>query len=322
MVDTAGVFGYNNKVMKKIDYDILICGGGPAGLTAAVYAARAGMKTAILEGTVTGGQAAITDTVENYPGFKSVGGFALAENMREQAEGLGAAVIYEPAVSFALRGKIKKVTTSSGAYTANTVILAMGASPRRLGLENEGLLKGRGVSYCATCDGAFYRGKDVIVAGGGNTAAEDALYLARIANRVWVVHRRDALRADKVTADKVVSDPKITVLWDSVITELTAEKRLTGAVIKNVKTGLTRIVAADALFVAVGQEPATKGLTVDGKPVVKLDANGYIWTNEHMNTNIRGVFAAGDIRNGVLKQIVTACADGAVAADSAIKYLQ
>ena len=308
--------------MKKADYDILICGGGPAGLTAAVYAARAGMKTAILEGTVTGGQAAITDTVENFPGFKSVGGFELAENMREQAEGLGAAVIYEPAVSFALRGKIKKVTTQSAAYTANAVILAMGASPRKLGLANEGLLKGRGVSYCATCDGAFYKGKDVIVAGGGNTAAEDALYLARLANRVYVVHRRDALRADKITADKVVSDPKITVLWDSVITELTAEKRLTGAAVKNVKTGMIQTVAADGLFVAIGQEPATAALRADGKPLVKLDGNGYIWTNEHMRTNIKGVFAAGDIRNGVLKQIVTACADGAVAASSAIKHIE
>ena len=307
--------------MKKTDYDILICGGGPAGMTAAIYAARAEMKTAILEGTVTGGQAAITDTVENYPGFKAIGGFVLTENMREQAEGLGADIIYEPAVSLDLKGKTKKVITVSKTYTASAVILAMGASPRRLGLPSEGLLKGRGISYCATCDGAFYKGKDVIVVGGGNTAAEDALYLARLANRVYVVHRRDAFRADRITAEKIISDKKITVLWDSVVTELIAEKRLAGAVVKNVKTGMTQTVAADGLFVAIGQEPATKLLFADGKPLVKLDENGYILTDEHMSTSTKGVFAAGDVRVGVLKQIVTACADGAIAADAAGKYV-
>jgi len=302
-------------MIMKTNYDILIIGGGPAGLAAAVYAARAGMKTAVLEGTVTGGQAAITETVENYPGFKKVGGFELCENMREQAEGLGAEIIYEQAVSFDLKGKVKRIA----GYTASAVILAMGVSPRRLGLPNEGR---QGISYCATCDGAFYKGKDVIVVGGGNTAAEDALYLARLANHVYLIHRRDALRADKITADKIINDPKITVLWDSVVTELIVDKKLTGAVVKNLKTGMSQTVAADGLFVAIGQEPATKLLQTNGKPLVKLNESGYILTNEHMRTSVKGVFAAGDIRAGVLKQIVTACADGAVAANSAIHYLQ
>ncbi len=305
----------------KTDHDVIICGGGPAGLTAAVYAARAGLKAAVMEGLVTGGQAALPEKIENFPGYKSIDGFTLCQNMLAQAEALGVEIIYGQAVSTALSGKIKKIKTDTQEITARAVILAMGAKPRLLGLDNEIGLSGRGVSYCATCDGAFYKDKEVMVAGGGNTAAEDALYLSRMCRKVYLVHRRDTLRAHKITADKVVRDPKITVLWDSVITGLSAGKKLTGATVKNVKTGATHEIPCEGLFVAIGQLPSTDILKRD-EPKILLDDGGYILTDEHMRTKIKGVFAAGDIRAGVMKQIVTACADGAVAADSASKYLQ
>ena len=303
----------------KVDYDLIIIGGGPAGLTAAVYSARAGLKTAVIEGLVTGGQAAITERIENFPGHKSINGFELCENMRMQAESLGVAIIYGQVVSTLLTGKIKEINIDSEIITARAVILAMGAKPKMLGIENEAGLTGRGVSYCATCDGAFYKDKDVMIVGGGNTAAEDALYLSRLCKKVYIVHRRDELRADKVSADRIKSDPKITILWDSVVTKLTADKRLTGATVMNLKTGVITDVACEGLFMAIGQNPATDIIKDCAK--IALNEGGYILTDAHMRTKVKGVYAAGDIRNGVLKQVVTACADGAIAAATAAQYL-
>lgn len=296
-------------------YDLIILGAGPAGLTAGIYAARGGLNAVIVESKAVGGQAALTAEIENYPGFASVSGYELVSLMQAQCEALGVSFVFDAPVALALEGDVKRVDTAySGTLEARAVILAMGALPRTLGIERESELMGGGVSYCATCDGAFFRGKPVAVVGGGNTAVEDALYLEKFASEVYLIHRRDALRADAILADRV-KNSGVHIVWDSVVTALDGDKKLQSVTLKNVKSGDTSSLAVNGLFVAVGQKPATEGLTG-----VELDG-GYIVTDSEMRTSLPGVFAAGDVRKKTLRQVVTAAADGAVAAESAIKFL-
>lgn len=296
-------------------YDLIILGAGPAGLTAGIYAARGGLNAVIVESKAVGGQAALTAEIENYPGFASVSGYELVSLMQAQCEALGVSFVFDAPVTLSLDGGVKRVDTAySGTLEARTVILATGALPRTLGIERESELMGGGVSYCATCDGAFFRGKPVAVVGGGNTAVEDALYLEKFASEVYLIHRRDALRADAILADRV-KNSGVQIVWDSVVTALDGDKKLQSVTLKNVKSGDTSSLAVNGLFVAVGQKPATEGLTG-----VELDG-GYIVTDSEMRTSLPGVFAAGDVRKKTLRQVVTAAADGAVAAESAIKFL-
>lgn len=296
-------------------YDVIILGAGPAGLTAGIYAARGGLNAVIVESSAVGGQASLTAEIENYPGFESVNGFELVSIMQAQCDRLGVAFVFDNPVNVSLEGEVKRVTTAaSGTLEARTVIIATGALPRTLGLPNESALMGGGVSYCATCDGAFFRGRPVAVVGGGNTAVEDALYLLKFASDVWLIHRRDALRADAILADRVKSSG-VKIVWDSVVTELVGENKLRALTLKNVKTGELSSLSVNGVFIAVGQTPSTAGLTG-----VELDG-GYIVTDEEMRTALPGVFAAGDVRKKSLRQVVTATADGAIAAESAIKYL-
>lgn len=296
-------------------YDLIILGAGPAGLTAGIYAARGGLNAVIVESKAVGGQAALTAEIENYPGFASVSGYELVSLMQAQCEALGVSFVFDAPVALALEGDVKRVDTAySGTLEARAVILATGALPRTLGIERESELLGGGVSYCATCDGAFFRGKPVAVVGGGNTAVEDALYLEKFASEVYLIHRRDALRADAILADRV-KNSGVHIVWDSVVTALEGDKKLQSVTLKNVKSGDTSSLAVNGLFVAVGQKPATEGLTG-----VELDG-GYIVTDSEMRTSLPGVFAAGDVRKKTLRQVVTAAADGAVAAESAIKFL-
>lgn len=296
-------------------YDLIILGAGPAGLTAGIYAARGGLNAVIVESKAVGGQAALTAEIENYPGFASVSGYELVSLMQAQCEALGVSFVFDAPVTLSLDGGVKRVETAySGTLEARAVILATGALPRTLGIERESELMGGGVSYCATCDGAFFRGKPVAVVGGGNTAVEDALYLEKFASEVYLIHRRDALRADAILADRV-KNSGVHIVWDSVVTALDGDKKLQSVTLKNVKSGTTSSLAVNGLFVAVGQKPATEGLTG-----VELDG-GYIVTDSEMRTSLPGVFAAGDVRKKTLRQVVTAAADGAVAAESAIKFL-
>lgn len=296
-------------------YDLIILGAGPAGLTAGIYAARGGLRAVVVESKAVGGQASLTAEIENYPGFKSISGFELTSLMQAQCEGLGVEFVYDNPENVSLEGETKRVETAySGTLSAPALIIASGAVPRTLGVERESALIGGGVSYCATCDGAFFRGKPVAVVGGGNTAVEDALYLEKFASEVYLIHRRDELRAGAMLADRVKSG-SVKIIWDSVVTELVGENRLQSVTLKNVKTGELSSLAVNGLFVAVGQRPATewiKGLALDG---------GYVVTDEDMRTELPGVFAAGDVRKKSLRQVVTATADGAIAAESAIKFL-
>ena len=295
--------------------DLLILGAGPAGLTAGIYGARGGLKTVIVERKSFGGQAAITPEIENFPGIANIDGFTLTFNMQEQAKALGVTFVYDEVESVVLDGEIKSVTTqNNGVIEGKTMIIACGAEAKKLGVDGEIDLVGKGVSYCATCDGRFFKNKPVAVVGGGNTAVEDALYLGNFAKDVYLIHRRDSLRASKVLQEKLLNS-NVKILWDSTVEKLEGNP-LEKVVVKNVKTNETTSVDVNCLFVAVGQDPASS-LFLD-----KLDnENGYILADENMATNIEGVFVAGDIRKTPLRQIITACADGAIAGESAIKYL-
>ena len=303
------------------NFDTIILGAGPAGLTAGIYAARGGLSTLIIESKAPGGQASLTSTVENYPGVPETSGFDLAFSMLNQAKSFGVSVKTGTIASLRLCGDEKVVALANGKeFSSRTIIIATGAKSRPLGLENEGELVGRGVSYCATCDGMFFKGKTVAVVGGGNTAVEDALYLEKLASKVYLIHRRNELRADKILADRI-KESSVEILWNSVVTKAFASDNLTEIEVKNVKTDSLSRVSVDGLFVAVGQTPNTAFFeNADEKPI--LTDGGYIVADKNMRTNIDGVFAAGDVRETPLRQIITACADGAVAANSAIKYLQ
>lgn len=299
-------------------YDTVIIGAGPAGCSAALYASRAGLDTAVIEKYSPGGQMALTGDIDNYPGFEEgVDGFTLGMKMHKGAERFGITTVYGEITDVNFSDKIKKLTTSSGEILAKTVIVASGAKSRELGLENEKNLIGRGVHYCAHCDGRFYKGKTVVVVGGGNSAAADALYLSRLAEKVYVVHRRETLRATKIYHEPLMKAENVEFLWNSTVEEFITELRVTGIKIKNTVTGEVSEVACDGVFVSIGRDPATEFL--NGK--LELDSNGYIIADETTKTNAKGVFAAGDVRTKALRQVVTAVSDGAVAVHFAEEYL-
>lgn len=299
-------------------YDMIVVGGGPGGYTAALYAARSGLDVLVLEKLSAGGQMALTETIENYPGFaEGVGGFELAEIMQRQAERFGAKSEYAEVEKMELSASPKVLHTSAGTFYAKTVVLATGANPRKLGVAGEDELVGRGVAYCASCDGMFYKDKTVVVVGGGNTAAEDALILSRIAKKVILVHRRDTLRATKVYHQPLMQTENVEFRWNSVITELLHDEKLTGVRLENVKTGEQELLPCDSVFVSVGRVPVTE--LVQGQ--LELDAGGYVVADETTATSIPGVYAVGDVRTKQLRQVVTAVADGAVAVHQAEQYL-
>lgn len=299
-------------------YDVIIIGGGPAGYTAALYSTRAGLNTLLIERMSAGGQLALTGDVDNYPGFEEgIDGFTLGMKMQASAERFGAVTEYAEVLSLDLTEKIKKVITDSGEFSSKTVIIATGANPKTLGIDREDALLGRGIHYCAHCDGRFYKDKTVAVVGGGNSAAADALYLSRLAKKVYVIHRRDTLRATKIYHEPLKSAQNIEFIWDSSITEFLGDSRVEGAKLKNLKTGEITNLSCDGIFVSIGRKPATDFI----KDIISLDENGYVIADETTKTNIAGVFAAGDLRTKALRQIVTAVSDGATAVHFAEEYL-
>lgn len=299
-------------------YDMIVVGGGPAGYAAALYAARAGLKTLVLEKISAGGQMALTSQIDNYPGFPDgIDGFLLGENMRRGAERFGAETVFAQATGLDLAGDIKQVQTDSGLFHAKTVVLAMGADHRRLGLPMEEELLGRGVNYCAACDGMLYRGKTVAVVGGGNSAVQDALLLSRIAEKVYLIHRRDSLRASVVNQKALDKAENVQILWNSRVTELLHDSVLTGLETEYILTSQKQTIPVDGVFISVGRTPNTQLV----KNVLTLDDSGYIIADESTRTNLPGVYAAGDIRTKSLRQIVTAVADGATACHYAEEFL-
>ena len=299
-------------------YDVVIIGGGPGGYTAALYAARAGLKTMVLEKLSAGGQMALTSQIDNYPGFPDgIDGFVLAEQMQQGAERFGAQTELAEVHSLELEKNPKVIETSEGTYYAGAVILATGASPRELGVAGEKNWVGKGVNYCAHCDGMFYKGKTVAVIGGGNTAAADAMLLSRIAKKVILIHRRDTLRATKVYHEPLQNAENVEFRWNSAVTDLIGDGRLTGVKLRDVNTGEETELACDGIFVSIGRKPATQ--LVQGQ--LELDPSGYVVADESTRTGIPGVFAVGDVRTKALRQIVTAVADGAVAAHYAEEFL-
>ena len=303
--------------MKQELYDVVIVGGGPGGYSAALYCARSGYSVLVLEQLAPGGQMATTTQVDNYPGFdEGIEGWELAERMKKGADRFGAETSFSQVKSVDLAADPKRIDTSDGPVQARAVILATGASPRLLGLPEENSLRGRGVAYCATCDGMMYRGKTVMVVGGGNSAAADALFLSKICKKVYLVHRRDELRASKIYLDPL-KDSGVEFLWNSRIRQIQHDKRVTGAVVEDVVTGQTREVECDGIFVAVGRVPDTQMF----RGQIELDAQGYIVADESTRTSLPGVYAVGDVRTKALRQIVTAAADGAVASHYIEEYL-
>lgn len=299
-------------------YDMLIIGGGPAGFTAALYAARAGLSVLVLEKLSAGGQMALTESIDNYPGFpEGIDGFTLASRMQGQAERFGAETVLAEVLALDLRAEPKTAETSAGTFYGRTVVYAAGAEPRQLDLPMEQALVGRGVSYCAACDGAFYKGKTVAVVGGGDSAAAEALHLLPLAKKVILIHRRDTLRAAKIYHEALMQAENLEIMWNSAVTELLYDDRLTGLRLRNTLTGEEREISCDGVFISVGRKPATA--LVSGQ--LALDKSGYIIAGENTRTEIPGVYAAGDVRGKPLRQVVTAVADGALAVQAALDYL-
>lgn len=299
-------------------YDTVIIGGGPAGYTAALYASRAGLDTLVIEKMSAGGQMALTGDIDNYPGFPDgVDGFTLGANMQAAAERFGAKTEYAEVLSLELAEKVKKIITSSKTVLAKTVIIATGAEPRELGIKSEKELVGKGVHYCAHCDGRFYKGKTVAVVGGGNSAVSDALYLSRLAKKVYLVHRRDTLRATKIYLDPLKRAENIEFLFDSALVDIIAQPRVTQAKIKDLKNRKENYIDCDGIFISIGRTPTTAFLN----GAVPLDPQGYIIADESTRTSVDGVFVAGDVRTKTLRQIVTAVSDGAIAASAAEEYI-
>ena len=303
--------------MKRV-YDMVIIGGGPGGYTAALYAVRAGLSAVVLEKLSAGGQMALTSQIDNYPGFpEGVDGFTLAEQMQQGAERFGAVSELAEVYSVDLHADPKVIETDEGTFYGRTVVIATGAGPRELGIPGEKELTGRGVNYCAHCDGMFYKGKTVAVVGGGNSAAADAMYLARLCEKVIVVHRRDTLRATKIYHDPLMKAENVEFRWNSTVSRLLSDGKVNGVVLTDVHTGEETAIDCDGVFVSIGRKPATD--LVAGQ--LELDKGGYIVADESTKTSIPGVFAVGDVRTKALRQIVTAVADGAAAAHAAEQYL-
>lgn len=298
-------------------YDIVIIGAGTAGLSAAIYGCRAGKNVLLLEEKNYGGQIINTPEIENYPGIKNISGFEFATNLFEQAKALGAEIIYERAEKIIDKEEIKVVVTPSGEYECKSVIIATGAKNRPLGLEKEKELTGAGISYCATCDGAFFRGKDVAVVGGGNTALEDAAFLSNYCNKVYVIHRRDKLRGEESLSDRLKEKDNVEFILESRVVKLNGEGMLESVEVENVKTKEIKNLAISGLFVAIGQMPDNEAFA----ELVEVDSSGYVCAAEDCKTRAKGIFTAGDCRTKSVRQLATAAADGAVAGLAACEYI-
>ena len=297
-------------------YDIVIVGAGPAGLTAAIYARRASKKVLVLEAKSYGGQIINTLDIENYPVEAHISGFDFATKLYNQAKDLGAEIIFEKVVDINDKDNIKEIITTKNTYSAKAVIIATGSENRKLGLSNEDQLVGKGISYCATCDGAFYKGKTVAVVGGGNTALEDALYLADVASKVYLIHRRDEFRGEESTVSHLKEKDKIEFVYNSNVTKLNVNERLESIEITN-KDSSVKTIDIDGLFVAVGRIPENQNFA----KLINLDEFGYVKAGEDCITNVAGIFVAGDNRIKEVRQLVTATSDGAIAATNAVKYI-
>lgn len=304
--------------MEKV-LDVLIIGGGPGGLAAGLYAGRAMLNTAIVEGKGPGGQVVLTHEIENYPGFVDpISGAELAANMAAQTKRFNVEFISSPVERMQLTGQLKEIVTQEEVLQARTVILATGVIPRMLAVPGEQKYIGRGVSYCATCDGAFFRGKNIAVIGGGDTAVKEALFLTKFAQHVWLIHRRDSLRAEQILQNRLLANPKITPLWNTVVEEIQGENKVNRVGLISTLDGSKSDLAVEGVFIFVGRQPvgplAESGIAIDGE--------GYIITNDEMETNIPGVYGVGDVRQKSWRQIVTAVSDGAIAALNAAEYIQ
>ena len=298
--------------------DMVIIGGGPAGYTAALYAARAGLDVTLLERLSAGGQMALTGEIDNYPGFEDgIDGFTLGMKMQKGAERFGAKTEYAEVLSVDFSESIKRVKTANGVFCGKTVVISSGANPRELGINNEREMIGKGIHYCAHCDGRFYKDKTVVVVGGGNSAAADALYLSRLAKKVYVVHRRNTLRATKIYHEPLLKAENVEFIWNSTVEELISDNKVNGVKVKNVMDKSVNELVCDGVFISIGRKPATEFL----KDAVILDENGYVVADESTRTNVDGVYAVGDVRAKVLRQVVTAVSDGAVAVHYAEEYL-
>ena len=302
-----------------MDYDVIIIGGGPAGLTAAIYTSRARLKTLVIESYSVPGQAIITDSIENFPGFpEGINGFELVEKFKKQAEKFGAELIVKNVEKIEQLQDGWRIKAEDKTYTTLSIIIATGAHPRKLDVPGEHKFSGKGVSYCATCDGALYRDKHVVVIGGGDTAIDEALFLTRFAKKVTLVHRRDRLRATKILQERVLANKKMGFIWESNVIEILGTDKVEGVKIKNIKTKKDTDLSCDGVFVFVGYEPNTDL----AKDLLKLDKKSYILADDDMNTSKKGIFACGDCKKKLLRQVVTACGDGATAAFNAQQYVE
>ena len=298
-------------------FDTAVIGGGPGGYTAALYCARAGFNVVLFEAIGPGGQMANTTLIENYPGFGGIDGYDLGEKMAANAERFGVKTINEKVTSVELVGDIKKIITSSGTYEAKTVVIAVGADPKKMGLPDEDAMRGHGVAYCATCDGMMYKGKTVAVIGGGNTAVGDALYLSKMCSKVYLIHRRDSLRASKIYLETLKKADNIEIVWNARTTKILHEKNVTGIELEDTVSNSKRNIECSGIFVAIGRDPSTSMF----KGIVDMDKNGYIVADETTRTSVPGVFAVGDVRTKPVRQIVTAAGDGATASKYIEDYL-
>ncbi|MFE1628771.1 thioredoxin-disulfide reductase [Brevibacillus reuszeri] len=299
-------------------YDVIIAGAGPAGMTAAVYTSRANMSTLMLERGIPGGQMANTEEIENYPGFGSILGPDLSTKMFEHAQQFGAEYAYGEIKEIRDEEPYKRVITADKEYLTKSVIVATGAEHRLLGAPGEKELSGRGVSYCAVCDGAFFRNKELVVVGGGDSAVEEAVFLTRFASKVTIVHRRDQFRAQKILQKRAFENEKIEVIWDSAVKEIRGEGKVQSVLLENTKTGEQSELATDGVFIYVGMDPLTESV----RPLGITNDAGYVLTDEKMYTKVKGVFAAGDVREKLLRQVVTATGDGSIAAQSAQHFVE
>jgi thioredoxin reductase (NADPH) len=299
-------------------YDVIIIGSGPAGYTAGIYTSRANLSTLIISGTLPGGQLMTTSEVENYPGFPNgIFGPELMMNMRQQAERFGAVIVDDEVLKVDFKNRPFTITTHAETYTAEATLLCTGASPRKLGIPAEQQFSGRGVSYCATCDGPFFKGENIVVVGGGDTAMEEATFLTKFGKSVRVVHRRDSLRASKILQQKALENPKIEFIWNNVVADIKGNNKISTVLVKDINTGKERTIETGGLFVAIGHEPNTAVF----KGQLELDDKGYIILKHHTKTSVEGVFAAGDVHDHRYRQAVTAAGFGCMAAIDVEKWL-
>ncbi|HOC88017.1 MAG TPA: thioredoxin-disulfide reductase [bacterium] len=298
--------------------DVIIIGSGPAGLTAAIYAGRANLRPLVISGLEQGGQVTLTNDLENFPGFpEGVSGFEIYQLFEKQATRFGAEMLYDVVQSVDLTGEVKIVKTATETFQARVVIIATGSTPKRLGLPGEDKYIGKGVSYCATCDGFFFTGKQVVVVGGGNSALDEGLFLTRFAEKVTIIHRRDRLRADAILQERALQHEKMAFVWDTVVEEIVGDTAVTHLRLKNVKSGESSVFPVDGVFVFIGHKPNTELFAGQ----VQLDETGYIETDRRTHTNVPGVLACGDVQDSIYRQAITAAASGCTAAIEAEKYI-